>query len=130
MYIENVLDIIGNTPMLSLKKLTGGNVFAKAEFLNPGGSIKDRIAKYMIEEAERKGQLKPGMTIMEPTSGNTGIGLALAGVQKGYRVIIVMPENMSEERKKIIKAFEQKHTNSSQRKHFRIYKEVKELHRT
>ncbi len=105
MYTESVLDIIGNTPMLSLKKLTGGNVFAKAEFLNPGGSIKDRIAKYMIEEAERKGQLRPGMTIMEPTSGNTGIGLALAGVQKGYRVIIVMPENMSEERKKIIKAF-------------------------
>ncbi|NLO99726.1 MAG: pyridoxal-phosphate dependent enzyme, partial [Clostridiaceae bacterium] len=92
MYTESVLDIIGNTPMLSLKKLTGGNVFAKAEFLNPGGSIKDRIAKFMIEEAERKGQLKPGMTIMEPTSGNTGIGLALAGVQKGYRVIIVMPE--------------------------------------
>ncbi len=105
MYKESVLDIIGNTPMLSLKKLTGGNVFAKAEFLNPGGSIKDRIAKYMIEEAERKGQLKPGMTIMEPTSGNTGIGLALVGIQKGYKVIIVMPENMSEERKKIIKAF-------------------------
>ena len=105
MYIESVLDIIGNTPMLSLKKLTGGNVFAKAEFLNPGGSIKDRIAKYMIEEAERKGQLKPGMTIMEPTSGNTGMGIALVGVQKGYKVIIVMPENMSEERKKIIKAF-------------------------
>ena len=105
MYIESVLDIIGNTPMLSLKKLTGGNIFAKAEFLNPGGSIKDRIAKYMLEEAEKKGLLKPGMTIIEPTSGNTGIGLALAGVQKGYRVIIVMPENMSEERKKIIKAF-------------------------
>lgn len=105
MYIESVLDIIGNTPMLSLKKLTGGNIFAKAEFLNPGGSIKDRIAKFMIEEAEKKGLLKPGMTIIEPTSGNTGIGLALAGVQKGYRVIIVMPENMSEERKKIIKAF-------------------------
>lgn len=105
MYIESVLDIIGNTPMLSLKKLTGGNIFAKAEFLNPGGSIKDRIAKYMLEEAEKKGTLKPGMTIIEPTSGNTGIGLALAGVQKGYRVIIVMPENMSEERKKIIKAF-------------------------
>lgn len=105
MYTESILDIIGNTPMLSLKKLTEGNVFAKAEFLNPGGSIKDRIAKFMIEEAERKGHLKPGMTIMEPTSGNTGIGLALAGVQKGYRVIIVMPENMSEERKKIIKAF-------------------------
>lgn len=105
MYIESVLDIIGNTPMLSLKKLTGGNIFAKAEFLNPGGSIKDRIAKFMIEEGEKKGLLKPGMTIIEPTSGNTGIGLALAGVQKGYRVIIVMPENMSEERKKIIKAF-------------------------
>jgi cysteine synthase A len=105
MCIESVLDIIGNTPMVSLKKLTGGNVFAKAEFLNPGGSIKDRIAKFMIEEAEKNGDLKPGMTIMEPTSGNTGIGLALVGVQKGYRVIIVMPENMSEERKKIIKAF-------------------------
>ncbi len=105
MYIESVLDIIGNTPMISLKKLTGGNVFAKVEVLNPGGSIKDRIAKYMIEEAEKSGELKPGMTIMEPTSGNTGIGLALVGVQKGYKVIIVMPDNMSEERKKIIKAF-------------------------
>lgn len=105
MYIESVLDIIGNTPMISLKKLTGGNVFAKVEFLNPGGSIKDRIAKFMIEEAERSGELKPGMTIMEPTSGNTGIGLSLVGVQKGYRVVIVMPDNMSEERKKIIKAF-------------------------
>lgn len=105
MYIESVLDIIGNTPIFSLRKLTGGNIFAKAEFLNPGGSIKDRIAKYMLEEAEKKGLLKPGMTVIEPTSGNTGIGLALAGVQKGYRVIIVMPENMSEERKKIIKAF-------------------------
>lgn len=99
-----VLDIIGNTPLLCLKKSTGANIFAKAEFLNPGGSIKDRIAKFMIEEAEKRGDLKPGMTIMEPTSGNTGIGLALVGVQKGYRVVIVMPENMSEERKKIIKA--------------------------
>lgn len=105
MVTDSVLDIIGNTPLLSLKKLTGCNIYAKLEFLNPGGSIKDRIAKYMIEEAERRGSLKPGMTIMEPTSGNTGIGLALAGVQKGYRVVIVMPENMSEERKKIIKAF-------------------------
>ena len=102
--VETVLDLIGNTPLVSLKKMTGFNVFAKAEFLNPGGSIKDRVAKFMIEEAERKGKLKPGMTIMEPTSGNTGIGLALAGVQKGYRVVIVMPENMSEERKKIIAA--------------------------
>lgn len=105
MVTESVLDIVGNTPLVSLYKLTGGNIFAKAEFLNPGGSIKDRIAKFMIEEAERRGELKPGMTIMEPTSGNTGIGLALVGVQKGYKVIIVMPENMSEERKKIIKAF-------------------------
>lgn len=102
--VENVLDMIGNTPMVSLKKLTGMNIFAKAEYLNPGGSIKDRVAKRMIEQAEARGELRPGMTIMEPTSGNTGIGIALAGIQKGYRVVIVMPENMSEERKKIIRA--------------------------
>jgi len=101
---ESVLNLIGNTPILSLRKMTSLNIFAKAEFLNPGGSIKDRVAKYMIEEAERTGKLKPGMTIMEPTSGNTGIGIALVGVQKGYKVVIVMPENMSEERKKIIAA--------------------------
>lgn len=104
MYYENILDLIGNTPLLSLKQTTGLNVFAKAEFLNPGGSIKDRIAKNMLEVAEAEGKLKPGMTIIEPTSGNTGIGLAFCGVRKGYKVIIVMPENMSEERKKIIKA--------------------------
>ena len=104
MYYTNVLDLIGNTPLISLEQTTGLKVFAKAEFLNPGGSIKDRIALNMIEEAEKDGRLKPGMTIIEPTSGNTGIGLALCGVRKGYRVIIVMPENMSEERKKIIKA--------------------------
>lgn len=104
MIAESILDVIGNTPMVSLKKLSGMNIFAKAEYLNPGGSIKDRIAKYMIEQAEKKGILKPGMTIMEPTSGNTGIGIALVGVQKGYRVVIVMPENMSAERKKIISA--------------------------
>lgn len=104
MVTSNVLDLIGNTPLISLKQTTGMNIYAKAEFLNPGGSIKDRIAKNMIEEAEKSGKLKPGMTIIEPTSGNTGIGLALCGVRKGYKVIIVMPENMSEERKKIIKA--------------------------
>lgn len=104
MYYENILDLIGNTPLLSLKQTTGLNIFAKAEFLNPGGSIKDRIAKNMIEAAEAEGRLKPGMTIIEPTSGNTGIGLAFCGIRKGYKVIIVMPENMSEERKKIIKA--------------------------
>lgn len=104
MYYSNVLDLIGNTPLISLEQTTGLQIFAKAEFLNPGGSIKDRIALNMIEDAEKSGKLRPGMTIIEPTSGNTGIGLALCGVRKGYRVIIVMPENMSEERKKIIKA--------------------------
>ncbi len=104
MYYTNVLDLIGNTPLLSLEQTTGLNIFAKAEFLNPGGSIKDRIALNMIEEAEKSGRLKPGMTIIEPTSGNTGIGLALCGVRKNYKVIIVMPENMSDERKKIIRA--------------------------
>lgn len=104
MYYNNVLDLIGNTPLMCLKETTGLNIYAKAEFLNPGGSIKDRIAKNMLEVAEKEGKLKPGMTIIEPTSGNTGIGLALCGVRKGYNVIIVMPENMSEERKKIIKA--------------------------
>ena len=104
MYYTNILDLIGNTPLVSLEQTTGLQIYAKAEFLNPGGSIKDRIALNMIEQAEKDGKLKPGMTIIEPTSGNTGIGLALCGVRKGYRVIIVMPENMSEERKKIIKA--------------------------
>ena len=105
MYYNNVLDLIGNTPLMCLQESTGYNIFAKAEFLNPGGSIKDRIAKNMIETAEAEGKLKSGMTIIEPTSGNTGIGLALVGVRKGYEVIIVMPENMSEERKKVIQAF-------------------------
>ena len=104
MYYKNVIDLIGNTPLISLEETTGLNIYAKAEFLNPGGSIKDRIALNMIEQAEKDGKLKPGMTIIEPTSGNTGIGLALCGVRKGYKVIIVMPEYMSEERKKIIRA--------------------------
>lgn len=103
MVIQNVIDMIGNTPIVSLKETTGFNIFAKAEFLNPGGSIKDRVAKNMVLQAEKEGKLKPGMTIVEPTSGNTGIGLSLVGVRRGYRVIIVMPENMSEERKKIIR---------------------------
>ena len=103
MYTENILDLIGNTPLLSLKPSTGCEIYAKAEFLNPGGSIKDRVAKNMILCAEKEGKLRPGMTIIEPTSGNTGIGLAFCGVRMGYKVIIVMPENMSEERKKIIR---------------------------
>jgi cysteine synthase A len=90
--------------MIRLSDLGAGNVYAKAEFLNPGGSIKDRIAKHIIERAEESGVLKKGAAIVEPTSGNTGIGFALAGVRRGYKVIIVMPEDMSEERKKIIRA--------------------------
>jgi cysteine synthase A len=105
MHVDTVLNSIGNTPLICLKKLSSGNVFVKAEFLNPGGSIKDRVAQYIIETAERRGELQPGMTIIEATSGNTGIGLTLVGVQKGYPVVCVMPENMSEERKKIIRAF-------------------------
>lgn len=104
MHDDSVLDLIGDTPLLRLRKLTDQPVFGKCEFLNPGGSIKDRIALEMIECAEATGQLRPGCTIVEPTSGNTGIGIALVGVQKGYRVIICMPENMSEERRKIIRA--------------------------
>ncbi len=104
MVVNNILDLIGNTPLLSLEETTGLKLYAKAEFLNPGGSIKDRIALNMINQAEKDGKLRKGMTIIEPTSGNTGIGLSLCGVRKGYKVIIVMPENMSEERKKIIRA--------------------------
>lgn len=104
MDVQNVIDLIGNTPLISFKETMGYSIYAKAEFLNPGGSIKDRVAKNMIIKAEEEGKLRKGMTIIEPTSGNTGIGLSLVGVRKGYRVIIVMPENMSEERKKIIKA--------------------------
>jgi len=98
---DNILDLIGNTPLVQLR---GERICAKAEFLNPGGSIKDRVALAMLEGAERDGQLKPDSIIVEPTSGNTGIGIALVGRLKGYRVRIVMPEGMSEERKKLIKA--------------------------
>ena len=105
MLINSVLDAVGDVPLIQLKKMSSGNVFVKAEHLNPGGSIKDRVAKHIIESAEREGTLKPGMVIIEATSGNTGIGLSLVGVQKGYKVVCVMPENMSEERKKIINAF-------------------------
>ncbi len=104
MLVNSVLEAIGNTPLIRLTKISSGNVFVKADFLNPGGSIKDRVAKHIIESAEKEGLLTSGMTIIEATSGNTGIGLTLVGVQKGYQVVCVMPENMSEERKKIIKA--------------------------
>ena len=101
MLTDNILDLIGDTPLLRLGKEP---VFAKAEFLNPGGSIKDRVAMAMIEDAERSGRLKPDSIIVEPTSGNTGIGIALVGRMKGYQVRIVMPAGMSEERKKLIRA--------------------------
>jgi cysteine synthase A len=101
MLTDNVLDLIGNTPLIRLK---GENIYAKAEFLNPGGSIKDRVALAMIEGAERDGKLRQDSVIVEPTSGNTGIGIALVGRAKGYSVRIVMPEGMSEERKKLIRA--------------------------
>jgi len=104
MLVNSVLEAIGNTPLIRLRTISSGNVFVKADFLNPGGSIKDRVAKHIIESAEKEGKLTSGMTIIEATSGNTGIGLTLVGVQKGYSVVCVMPENMSEERKKIIKA--------------------------
>jgi len=101
MLTDNILDLIGKTPLVRLK---GERIFAKAEFLNPGGSIKDRVALAMIEGAERDGKLKRDSIIVEPSSGNTGIGLALVGGLKGYKVRIVMPEGMSEERKKLIQA--------------------------
>jgi cysteine synthase A len=101
MTTDNVLDLIGGTPLIELKP---HKIFAKAEFLNPGGSIKDRVALAMIEGAERDGSINKNTVLVEPTSGNTGIGIALVGRLKGYKVIIVMPENMSEERKKLIRS--------------------------
>ncbi|HUU18740.1 MAG TPA: cysteine synthase A [Sedimentisphaerales bacterium] len=101
MLTDNILELIGNTPLLQLK---GERIFAKAEFLNPGGSIKDRVALAMLEAAQRDGKLTEDSIIVEPSSGNTGIGLALVGRLMGYKVRIVMPEGMSEERKKLIKA--------------------------
>ena len=101
MLTDNILDLIGSTPLIRLR---GENIFAKAEFLNPGGSIKDRVGLAMIEGAERDGRLQPDSIIVEPSSGNTGIGLALVGRLKGYRVRIVMPENMSQERKMLIRS--------------------------
>lgn len=104
---NNILEAIGNTPMVRINKLNPNpdvNIFAKLEGFNPSGSIKDRIAVKMISDAERDGRLKPGQTIIEPTSGNTGIGLAIIGIVKGYPVEIVMSEAVSMERRKIIRS--------------------------
>ena len=105
MIYRDGLELIGNTPMISLDKICFENVFVKLEKYNPGGSIKDRIALSMIEGAEKKGILKEGSVLVEATSGNTGIGLAMAGNLKGYKVIIIMPETMSIERRQLVKAF-------------------------
>ena len=107
---KDATELIGNTPLVEfnhIEKKEGLNakILAKLEYFNPAGSVKDRIAKEMIEDAERKGTLKPGATIIEPTSGNTGIGLASIATAKGYKAIIVMPETMSVERRNIIKAY-------------------------
>jgi cysteine synthase A len=106
MKAENVLATIGNTPHIRFSRLfPGAEVWIKSERANPGGSIKDRIALAMIEAAEASGQLKPGGTIVEPTSGNTGIGLAMVAAVKGYRLILVMPESMSIERRRLMQAY-------------------------
>ena len=104
---NNVLELIGNTPLVRINKLNGAGaqIFAKLEFFNPSGSVKDRAALSMIEDAEKRGILKPGALIIEPTSGNTGIGLALVAAVKNYRLILTMPETMSIERRKFLLSF-------------------------
>lgn len=105
---ESVLDLIGGTPMVKITRVTGkdfATVLAKLESYNIGGSVKDRICKYMIEVAEKEGKLRQGMTILEPTSGNTGIGLALVAAVKGYKTVFVMPDNASPERRRLLQAY-------------------------
>ncbi|MDD4539535.1 MAG: cysteine synthase A [Lentisphaeria bacterium] len=104
---DSILSLIGNTPLVRIGRLNAGSaeVLAKIEYFNPGGSVKDRIGLAMIEDAEARGLLKPGGTIVEPTSGNTGIGLALVAAVKGYKLILAMPETMSVERRKLLLAF-------------------------
>jgi len=106
--VSSALDLIGDTPLVRLRRLVKPGwaaVFGKLESLNPGGSVKDRIALAMVEEAEREGRLKPGDTIVEPTSGNTGVGLAMVAAVKGYRLILTMPEDMSLERRALLQRF-------------------------
>ena len=105
---SNSLQLVGSTPLVKLNNIvpkSGASIYAKLECFNPGGSVKDRIAKAMVEDAEHRGTLKPGSTIIEATSGNTGIGLAMVGAVKGYQVILVMSENMSTERRMILESF-------------------------
>ena len=105
---DSILDVIGNTPLVPLRRVTAGvpyRILAKLEYLNPGGSVKDRIGATMIAEAERTGQLKPGGTIVEATSGNTGVGLALNAAVKGYRLVFVIPDKMSSEKIRLLRAY-------------------------
>lgn len=107
MLLNNILQAIGKTPLVKLNRVTKSlacDVYGKCEFLNPGGSVKDRIGYAMVESAEKSGRIKPGDTLIEPTSGNTGIGIALAGAVKGYKVIITMPEKMSHEKQVVLQA--------------------------
>ncbi|MGW4211772.1 cystathionine beta-synthase [Lentzea sp. NPDC004789] len=107
-YVEHVIDLVGNTPLVKLNSLTSGikaTVLAKVEYLNPGGSVKDRIALRMVEAAERSGELRPGGTIVEPTSGNTGVGLALVAQRKGYKCVFVCPDKVSEDKRNVLKAY-------------------------
>ena len=110
-YIESSLELVGGTPLLKLNRYTEkagvkeANIFAKLEYLNPAGSVKDRVALSMIKDAEEKGILKPGSTIIEPTSGNTGIGLAAVATARGYRAILTLPDTMSVERRNLLKAY-------------------------
>jgi len=106
--VENITDLIGSTPAVRIKKLVAPNsadVYVKLEYFNPSGSVKDRAANNLIEQAEREGLLQPGGIIIEPTSGNTGIGLAMSAAAKGYKLIITMPDNMNKERIQILKAY-------------------------
>ena len=105
---KTIVELIGNTPLVRLNRLSpegGATIYAKVEYFNPGGSVKDRICLNMIDEAERQGKLKPGGTIVEPTSGNTGIGLALVAAVRGYKLILVMPESMSMERASLLSSY-------------------------
>lgn len=105
---NSIIELIGQTPLVKVNRLTGpedADLYLKLEFFNPGSSVKDRIALAMIEAAEQDGSLKPGMTIVEPTSGNTGIGLAMVAAAKGYRTVLVMPETMSLERRNLLRAY-------------------------
>ena len=105
---NNIVETIGDTPLVRLNRVVpegAAEVLVKLDWFNPGGSVKDRIGYSMIDEAEKRGELKPGMTIVEPTSGNTGIGLALVAAARGYKLVAILPDTVSTERRKLLKAF-------------------------